>query len=61
MRYSATCRRCDLQVSTENQPALDEVMDALEGADCRDERGHELRQVLPPTGGTAGRGYLDGA
>lgn len=49
MRYTATCRRCSLQVGTENQAALDELVDALQGAGgCEDDRGHDLRQILPP-------------
>jgi hypothetical protein len=48
MRYTAVCRNCPLQVSVENQAALDELIDALDESDaCRGGR-HSLRQVLPP-------------
>lgn len=48
MRYTAVCRNCELQVSVENQDALDELIDRLDGSDACRGGEHSLRQVLPP-------------
>ena len=48
MRYSANCSRCNLQVSVDDQAALDEVIERLDGGEaCASPLGHELSQVLP--------------
>lgn len=48
-RYSAICRHCSLEVVVQNQDALDEVIDTLDGSSaCRNaEGGHDMKQVFP--------------
>jgi len=49
MRYSAACSRCDLQVGVDNQEALDEMIERLDGGEaCTSPLGHDLSQVFPP-------------
>lgn len=48
LAHSAVCLYCSLQVSTENEEALQEVIDVLDGTNnCEGPDGHELRPIFP--------------
>ena len=46
--HVAFCDRCNLEIGVDNQAALDQVIEHLDGGDsCDDSRGHNLFQTKP--------------